>query len=304
MNRTATRAGRAVRGLAALAGLTATVFGVPLGLMAVGQGPPGGVPPARTLAHGFAQSVSDTTLLRAAALLCWLLWALFVLAVAIEIARLLVGVGRGHKFPRGRLGVPGLQGWARTLVLSAALLLPQRAMTSAIALPGTGAPGPAIAQAVAWTAAKAVPSTPAAVPRNSSEARRYVVKRYDSLWAIAERHLGRGTRWREIRDEAGHRLGGDGASARIIYPGEVVLLPHDGTSLARPGGPVPSRVPHHWPTGSTRARRATSAPDHSPAAAPIASPPPPAAPGRAGGAAPAASASQSPVAAPLPAPSV
>ena len=44
------------------------------------------------------------------------------------------------------------------------------------------------------------PPSPPAQPTTVRD-HRYVVRRYDSLWSIAEHHLGSGTRWREIRDE-------------------------------------------------------------------------------------------------------
>ena len=85
-----------------------------------------------------------------------------------------------------------------------------------------------------------------APPRQPNGQVRYVVQRYDSPWSIAERHLGEGTRWRDILDADGRRLVESstgrtrfhGSSARILHPGEVLLLPgidHQAGSLSTVG---------------------------------------------------------------------
>ncbi|MDQ1401566.1 MAG: hypothetical protein QOK20_3498, partial [Acidimicrobiaceae bacterium] len=226
-----TGAPRVLRGLVALTGLLAALVGVPVALAALGQGPPGGLPSGDAFARGLTHNVTDGTLLRAAALLCWLVWTLFALAVVIEIAHQLVGLGRRvpSRQRRWPIGIPGLQGWARTLVLSAALLLPQRGMAGAVAAPR---PPPSVQSPIGGSSAvvtgppevsPAAPTPHVSTPAREPSPRRYVVKRYDSLWAIAEHHLGSGIRWREIRDAGGRQLGGSGIAARTIYPGEVLL---------------------------------------------------------------------------------
>lgn len=262
---------RAARGLAALAALAAVLIGVPVALRAFGQGPPSAIPSWAILRHALAHSLTDTDLLRGAGVVCWLAWALFALAVAIEIVGQLFDLGRRLPASRWRIGIPGLQGWARTLVLSAALLLPQRAVAGV----DTSAAIPAVA-----ATAVAVPARPpirplaqlvVAVnePSSPTGGARYVVQRYDSLWAIAERHLGSGIRWREIRDEGGRPLGGDGPLGTTIYPGEVLLLPQDGpaascgplpaTAAPLPAAPAPSTV-SSAPSGARPATATATAP--------------------------------------------
>ncbi|MDQ1378430.1 MAG: hypothetical protein QOE15_2603 [Acidimicrobiaceae bacterium] len=281
-----TGAPRVLRGLVALTGLLAALVGVPVALAALGQGPPGGLPSGDAFARGLTHNVTDGTLLRAAALLCWLVWTLFALAVVIEIAHQLVGLGR--RVPSGQrrwpIGIPGLQGWARTLVLSAALLLPQRGMPGAVAAPR---PPPSVQSPIGGSSAvvtgpppvsPAAPTPHVSTPAREPSPRRYVVKRYDSLWAIAEHHLGSGIRWREIRDAGGRQLGGSGIAARTIYPGEVLLLPP-----ARQSPPLPPAQPTK-PGGSTHPQPAKKPPQPAPPstivrAAPQATAPPASLPG-------------------------
>ncbi|QTF94211.1 N-acetylmuramoyl-L-alanine amidase [Halomonas sp. BM-2019] len=70
-------------------------------------------------------------------------------------------------------------------------------------------------------------------PRSSPrpEPRRLVVKRGDTLFALAARHLGNGSRWSELLQAAGTPF--DEASARGLAPGDVLLIP------ARPGSDSP-----------------------------------------------------------------
>ncbi|WP_019873212.1 BTAD domain-containing putative transcriptional regulator [Sporichthya polymorpha] len=77
----------------------------------------------------------------------------------------------------------------------------------------------------------------------------YVVKpprgsHHDTLWDIAERHLGDGLRWKEIyelnrgRSQPG---GGELQLPRLIHPGWRLLLPPDATGLPKPGGETSKR---------------------------------------------------------------
>ena len=59
-----------------------------------------------------------------------------------------------------------------------------------------------------------------------------VVKSGDSLWAIAERELGDGSRYRELQQL-------NGLAGTMIYPGQVLKLPRK-TGEKRPGDPSPS----------------------------------------------------------------
>jgi nucleoid-associated protein YgaU len=96
-------------------------------------------------------------------------------------------------------------------------------------------------QARVMTAEQApVPAVPdTAVPRSADRLKRYVVqplhnRRYDSLWAIAERYLGDGRRWKEIYSLNKDRPQLDGRRlqfAQMIHPAWVLLLPADAEGL-------------------------------------------------------------------------
>jgi nucleoid-associated protein YgaU len=67
----------------------------------------------------------------------------------------------------------------------------------------------------------------------------YVVQRYDSLWDIAERHLGNGLRWGEIFELNRNVVQDDGSRLENpdrIYPGWRLVLPADAV-LATPSAP-------------------------------------------------------------------
>jgi DNA-binding SARP family transcriptional activator len=249
-------AGRVGRGLAALTGLALLVVGVPVGLTAAGQGP--AIHTGR-FGAGLLQPISDSTLVRLAELACWLVWLLFVLAVALEVlAALRAGAGRA----RARIRIPAFQGAASALVLSALLLLPQRGLPagavsrSSAYLPGAAMPT-ASALIVSTHPDRTAPVTRIARTQGAPAANavRYVVQRYDSPWRIAERQLGDGTRWRELRDEHGRSLsieagapdrgaGGQRPQARIIRPGEVLLLPAGARSIETEASTTAHLVEH------------------------------------------------------------
>ena len=80
-----------------------------------------------------------------------------------------------------------------------------------------------------WTMRNAVPTkTPVTlffdeagkvVYAGSAAASTYTVQKGDSLWAIAEKHLGNGTRYNEIK-----KL--NGLTSDVIYAGQVLKLPN------------------------------------------------------------------------------
>ncbi|MGQ0631509.1 MAG: hypothetical protein ACT4P1_10735 [Sporichthyaceae bacterium] len=62
---------------------------------------------------------------------------------------------------------------------------------------------------------------------------------HDTLWDIAERHLGDGLRWKEVyalNKGRSQPSGGELELARLIHPGWRLLLPPDATGLAESGG--------------------------------------------------------------------
>ncbi len=274
---------RVLRGVAGAAGLFGAVAGVPAALVSLGQPLPAAPPQWPQVVDGLGRPISDSTLLRAAGVLCWLVWAAFVMAVVFELAG---GVGAAAAGRRRALRVPGLQRLAGTLVLSAALLLPQRGFSSA---PAWATPitapehhRPAVVEREADEDSRHEraerPVTPATPRPATSSMVRYIVQRYDSPWAIAERHLGDGTRWRELRDVEGRSLEGSSGErhppggARFIHAGDVLLVPDPDTSSpasARvqpmPGPQAPPMAVPTSPAGPAAPAALTGTADTAPA---------------------------------------
>jgi surface antigen len=92
------------------------------------------------------------------------------------------------------------------------------------------------------------PITTPVNPVSPSSRRPYTIRRGDTLWAIAQRELGNGNRWREItQDAAGQRTFTD-AEARRLQIGRTVYLPV--TQQVGPGRPVVTPPVYTPPPGS------------------------------------------------------
>ena len=193
---------RFVVALFALAVLLITCAGVPaLLVLLVGNPWPG----------RDAVDLGDTEALTVAVLatMTWTVWARFVVAVLIEATEQIACIRRrmttswaafegAESPPPVSRSVAGLA--AHWMVAAVFTLFP-----SARALPVASAPPPLV-QVVAVSADASVPDMMVASPRDrpdvatDSASRHVVVRRGDSLVELAERHLGDGSRWREIFD--------------------------------------------------------------------------------------------------------
>jgi DNA-binding SARP family transcriptional activator len=234
------------RAMAAAVGLLVVVAGVPWLLYALGGGLPTSLPNSHQVHRFLGQPITDTAILRAVSIMCWAAWTLFAVAVAAEAVAYLRGRPSPAQTPRA-FRIPGLQGPAGALFMTAVLLLPQR---TAVPVAPTRAPVSLAAPAAFNLAAPrndtlgiAGAVTTAEIPDHAtplslSAWTPYTIQRYDTLWAIAETHLGDPLRWREIKDAAGHTFATgtdtwlhvdgraiDEAQSRTIYPGEIVYLP-------------------------------------------------------------------------------
>jgi DNA-binding SARP family transcriptional activator len=285
------RGGDVARGLAALLGILALVAGVPAALwLAVGWPLPHALPTLAELREGLSSTAIPEDLFpKVLAVVAWLAWAQFTACVVVEARSAL----------RGRLAsrVPGA-GWgaqrlASTLVAGVMTLLPTQGL-SAIALASQLRP-PAVVRAIAppegavrldLAADQATAATATGPQAVISERKapdkpplHYEVKRRDTLWAIAERHLGDPLRWPEIFELSKGRPQPDGRelkAAHWIYPGWTLLLPPDAVGLPERAGGTgqsgsasppeqkepeqkepgksekPSRPPHHDNTAPSR----------------------------------------------------
>jgi nucleoid-associated protein YgaU/DNA-binding SARP family transcriptional activator len=256
------------RGLLALAALAGLLAGIPAVLLAVGADPRTVRLPTLERVRQLLTSPDDGTLLiTVLRVIGWAGWAGFAVSVVVET----VAAVAGWTVPVLR-SLAGVQRPAAYLVaaVAAALAVPAAATASApaahaaptaTALPDPS-PGPhshSDAQPSTGTPPKgttglAAPTGPAAwagppghttgpAPDRAGEdtpAHRLPtvrVGRYDSLWRIAERHLGDGRRWPEIyrlntgrRQPGGHTL----TDPDHVEEGWTLLLPPDAVDAGPP----------------------------------------------------------------------
>ena len=236
-----------VRAAGALLVLAALLVGVPLVLVLwVGNPyPPGGVAALGLL--------SDAAVLGVLAVLAWLFWAQLAVCVLWEIPAALRGV------PAARLPIVtgGQQRLIRALVHSAVAAGVTGAALASGGLPtADGSPpaagttaipsaahGPSLLQAAhptepspASSATDRGPATPPAAPGTadadaspSRQVTTVIVTTGDTLWGLAERHLGAGERWREIADLNLGRDMGDGVFSTVetLQAGWSLRVPVD-----------------------------------------------------------------------------
>lgn len=233
---------RAVRGVASLLATLALLVGVPLLLvMRVGWPLPTSIPSLDALEQAARSGISDQVVVNTLAVIAWIAWAQLTLALIVES----VAVARGG--PAIHLPVlPGFQVTAARLVTGILMIVSTVQPVRANAAPP---PLPVVAEVSVQTAA--VP-TVAAIVSNFSDGTgsslvapsaagptapdvqpTVTVQRHDSYWAIAERTLGDGLRWKEIRDLNVGRTLPDGttiaAGDDALRNGWVLLLPADAT---------------------------------------------------------------------------
>lgn len=234
------RRGGVVRAVAAALALSAIVVGVPAALVALGSALPLGISGPDP---SWILRPDDGRLLIAGLLLvAWGCWAAMVLSVGAEVLAVV------RRVPAPRLpGLGALQRLAAALVAAVTVSLASGAPALAIGSPG----GPADLGAIVASAAAAghaaaadpLPATPPTLDRGTAPAQpqgpasdvelpTVTTQRHDTLWMLAEQHLGAGERYveivslnRDVPQADGRSLGGDGR----LYPGWVLSLPADAT---------------------------------------------------------------------------
>ncbi|MDP4032931.1 MAG: LysM peptidoglycan-binding domain-containing protein, partial [Pseudorhodobacter sp.] len=201
--------------------------------------------------------MSNSALLGLISLLGWFVWVQLLLCTLWEIPPAL-----RHE-PEGALRLPiavgGQQRFMRMLVhtvlavgVSSSTLFGAHTAT-AEAAPAT--PLPPVANLAHHSPAAAPETAPAdspvkASPNNTEKDQRgdhprILTDKGDTLWGLAEKHLGDGFRWQEIADLNQGRVMSDGRvfnNPRSIEPGWELVLPADATSLPRAEGHHPGTV--------------------------------------------------------------
>jgi len=246
---------RTTAGLAALVTLVVLTGGVPIALWKLAGWP---VPSSLPSLHAIAQTLSrnqiaDATLIKTAASVGWIAWLQIITSTLVET----IAWTRGRAAPHLRF-VGAAQPTMGKLLASAVVLLASThpsngSQTARLNMRPAAAVSPQIPPA--WVARADTP-TPAAVIRPSeTPARSYTVVRYDTLWRIAQTHLGDPLRWRELfalncgKLQPDHRALED---PQLILPGWILTLPADATG----GSPAPAL---HRPAPTTPS--AASRPD-------------------------------------------
>jgi LysM repeat protein len=235
-------------GLLALAGVLVLVVGVPAALLAwVGSPLPAAMPQLSEITAALRDTyIPDEFLLNLLALVCWLAWIELVASLLVEA----VAYARGGKAGTVPLA-GGLQRAAARLVAAVALLgavVATKGMPEPAARPGqplVPAPHPVVMLAGAGQPAfvgEAVPAHPEAAAAPVA-APTYQVQRRDTLWDIAERHLGDPFRWQEIFQLNEGCPQADGrclTDPDLIFAGWRLQLPADAVGLGSAVAPAPA----------------------------------------------------------------
>ena len=231
-------AGDVLVGILAIIALVALTVGVPIALVTViGLPWPHAAPGLSVLTH----QLDIPSILRVLSIVIWLAWLQLVWCVIVEIKAAVRNVGLPSQVPLAG----ATQSAAHRLVTAALLLFtagaalspafvhggpPRPSHTVSSVLPsarGAGPPGP--------QTAPPQPVQAPAVAQAPNAGKIYIVKppegRYhESLWEIAENHLGDGRRYAEIYEMNKDRVQPDGAQltiASLIRPGWILRMPRD-----------------------------------------------------------------------------
>ncbi|MFD5633761.1 BTAD domain-containing putative transcriptional regulator [Streptomyces sp. NPDC127077] len=245
-----------VKAFGAFVALLALLVGVPGALVTVGWPLPHGTPSLDWL----QQEITVGTFIHVLTVIVWLAWAQFTACVLVEMKAALSGVGLPNRVP----GAGASQLLARQLV--AALLLVGAAAASftpglsqlgqspevnrhgsvaaAQQTPGTlfdqqreqaAAGAAAVAEQAADAAAQAASQADGGSSARHGDTKYYRIqppegRHHDSLWEIAQRHLGDGRRYKEIYELNKDRTQPDGSKlseASLIRPGWIMEMPGD-----------------------------------------------------------------------------
>lgn len=224
------RTGIVLRGLLAAAVLMVLVAGVPTALVATVGNP---VPEGWT----WGAPLTDTALLGILACVAWVLWAQLLICVVVEtVAEIRLAAGQSADWLARVPGTFGVQqSLARTLVQAVVAIGATATAASVIATPwishadaATSSPAPAFDPALADEPPAVAPTLQLPAKHRSQPTTEVVVARGDTLWSIAEHHVGAGERWREIAELNRDREMVDGSrfdDARTILPGWTLLVP-------------------------------------------------------------------------------
>jgi hypothetical protein len=231
-------AGDVLAGVLAVAALAALTVGVPFALVTIfGLPIPHTVPSLSVLTH----QLDVFAVLKVLMVAVWLAWIQLVCCVVVEIRAAVRNAGMPARVPLAG----GTQMMVHRLVTAALLLVTATSVLApAFAHHATSVPPRPVAVTAAAVPAYIAPGQQAPHPGPAGQAQEdhrapvekiYVVKppvgRYhESLWEIAQNHLGDGRRYREIFEMNKDRVQPDGSMLTIsslIRPGWILHMPRD-----------------------------------------------------------------------------
>ena len=229
-------AGDALIGILAIMALAVLTIGVPIALITIIGLP---VPHGRASLSVLTQQLGIPSILRVLSVVIWLAWLQLVWCVIVEIKAAVRNVGLPAQVPLAG----ATQSAAHRLVTAALLLFTAgAALSPAFAHSGPPRPSHTVSSVMPGTrgtqgpqSTAPQPAAPPTVAQSPSAAKVYVVKppdgRYhESLWEIAENHLGDGRRYPEIYAMNKDRIQPDGSQltiASLIRPGWTLRMPQD-----------------------------------------------------------------------------
>lgn len=218
------------------------------------------------------QLIDPTVILNFFVCMAWAAWAVVIAYLVVDIGDVARGLGqRLHRFGP-------LSGLAAKLVAAVVLLITLARQPATSAAPYRPVPITYVAE-LPTTEPPVPPSTlpEASLPATAAQAIEldptYSVCRGDSLWSIAEAHLGSGFRWQEIHDLNRDQI----ADPDYIEIDQVLVLPADAVGIELPvvpeaeAAPFPLDAPVIAPQ-PTPAPPSTPAPDNAPSPTSTASP--------------------------------
>jgi nucleoid-associated protein YgaU/DNA-binding SARP family transcriptional activator len=239
----------------ALSGLVLLVAGTPIVLWQLAGWPlPTSLPSLDDMADGLSRGrIDDTAIVNIVAVMGWLAWLHAVVSALLEA----VAWCRGRTAPRLVLGGP-VQRLVRNLIATTTVLLSSSAVPAAAhTLAATPAPVEHVAAVThaapgpAGTTGRPEHDRPVGTSSDDAGGEgltgpSYVVQRRDTLWGLAQRHLGDPFRWRELFELNQGRRQADGRALtdpNQILVGWTLTFPADAQGITEPGPPPPVAEP-------------------------------------------------------------
>jgi hypothetical protein len=224
-------AGDVLLGIVAVVALAALTIGVPIALVTVVGLP---LPHSGPKLSAFTSQLDITSILRILSVVIWLAWIQLVWCVLVEL-KAAVGHAQSRHVPLAG----ATQSAVHRLVATALLLFSAAAAFSPVISHGPPGPGHSVSAQASPGGAQSTQASLDVRPVNVQAApnsdKVYVVKPpvgrfHESLWEIAQKHLGDGRRYREVYELNSDRVQPDGSKltiASLIRPGWILLMPKD-----------------------------------------------------------------------------